>query len=87
MQCGKLCEPYTVRPIEFQTEGMEPDWMSKLKCYEKNHGREKIINLVKYSSREQWKLARTGTDNVESVKASFWGIRAEHYNQININRI
>ena len=39
------------------------DRMSKLRCYEKNYGREKIIDLVKYS-RQQRKLARTGTDSV-----------------------
>lgn len=54
--------------------------MSKLRCYEKNYGREKIIDLVKYS-RQQRKLARTGTDSVESVRVSLREIRADHYNQ------
>ena len=54
--------------------------MSKLRCYEKNYGREKIIDLVKYS-RQQRKLARTGTDSVEPIRGSLREIRADHYNQ------
>ena len=54
--------------------------MSKLRCYEKNYGRDKIIDLVKYS-REQRKLSRTGTDDVAEVKVSLREIRSEHYNQ------
>ena len=54
--------------------------MSKLRCYEKNYGREKIIDLVKYS-RQQRKMARTGTDRVEPVQVSLREIRAEHYSQ------
>ena len=54
--------------------------MSKLRCYEKNYGREKIIDLVKYS-RQQRKLARTGTDSVEPVRVSLREIRDDHYNQ------
>lgn len=45
--------------------------MSRLRCYEKNYGREKIIDLVKYS-REKRQLKRTGTDgiSVENIKLS-----------------
>ena len=56
------------------------DRMSKLRCYEKNYGRDKIIALVKYS-REQRKRARTGTDDYAEAKVSLREIRAEHYHQ------
>ena len=58
------------------------DRMSKLRCYERNYGREKIIDLVKYS-REQRKQKRTGTDNEIIEKVSLRQIRAEHYDQAN----
>lgn len=81
-----LSERLSSRPMAWSQTGA--DRMSKLRCYEKNHGREKIIELVKYS-REQRKLARTGTEDAEPVKATFWEIRVEHYNQAKsyINRI
>lgn len=41
---------------------------------------KKIIDLVQYS-RQQRKLARTGTDNIEPVKVSLREIRSDHYNQ------
>ena len=39
------------------------DRMSKLRCYEKNYGRDEIIELVRYS-REVRKGLRTGTDDI-----------------------
>ena len=56
------------------------DRMSKLRCYERNNGREGIIDLVKYS-REQRHLKSTGTDNITAESVSLRDIRAEHYNQ------
>ena len=56
------------------------DRMSKLRCYERNYGREGIINLVRYS-REDRKLKATGTDGVPVKEVSLREIRAEHYDQ------
>ena len=64
-----LSDRLSSRPKGWSKTGA--DRMSKLRCYEKNYGREKIIELVKYS-REKRKLERTGTDgiSVENVKLS-----------------
>ena len=64
-----LSERLSSRPKGWSKTGA--DRMSKLRCYEKNYGREKIIELVKYS-RDKRKLERTGTDgiSVENVKLS-----------------
>ena len=73
-----LSDRLSSRPMGWSQTGA--DRMSKLRCYERNYGREKIIDLVQYS-RKQRKLARTGTDNTEPVQVSLREIRAEHYNQ------
>lgn len=73
-----LSDRLSSRPMGWSKTGA--DRMSKLRCYEKNYGREKIIDLVKYS-RQQRKLARTGTDSVEPIRVSLREIRADHYNQ------
>ena len=73
-----LSDRLSSRPMGWSKTGA--DRMSKLRCYEKNHGREKIIDLVQYS-RQQRKLAKTGTDNVEPVQVTLREIRTEHYNQ------
>lgn len=73
-----LSDRLSSRPMGWSKRGA--DRMSKLRCYEKNYGRDKIIYLVKYS-REQRKLARTGTDDCIEVKATLRQIRSEHYNQ------
>lgn len=54
--------------------------MSKLRCYERNHGREKIIELVRYS-REQRLLKRTGTDDINVTNIPLYEVVSEHYNQ------
>ncbi len=54
--------------------------MSKLRCYEKNYGKDGIINLVRIS-REEKRLQATGTENVELKEVSLREIRTEHYNQ------
>lgn len=66
------------RPMGWSQTGA--DRMSKLRCYEKNFGREKIIDLVRYS-REHRKLARTGTDDAMIEKVTLRQIRTEHYDQ------
>ena len=73
-----LSDRLSSRPMGWSKRGA--DRMSKLRCYEKNYGRDKIIELVKYS-REQRKHSRTGTDDVAEVKVSLREIRSEHYNQ------
>lgn len=73
-----LSDRLSSRPMGWSKRGA--DRMSKLRCYEKNYGRGKIIELVKYS-RKQRKLARTGTDDYAEVKVSLREIRAEHYHQ------
>lgn len=73
-----LSDRLSSRPKGWSKTGA--DRMSKLRCYEKNHGREKIIELVRYS-REKRQLARTGTEDAGIRKISYEGIRREHYNQ------
>ena len=73
-----LSDRLSSRPMSWSQTGA--DRMSKLRCYEKNYGREKIIDLVKYS-REQRSLKRTGTDDVIMEKVSLRQIKAEHYSQ------
>ena len=55
--------------------------MSKLRCYERNYGREGIINLVRYS-REQGLLKKAGADCVPIKEVSLREIMSEHYNQV-----
>lgn len=73
-----LSDRLSSRPMGWSQTGA--DRMSKLRCYERNHGREKIIELVRYS-REQRKLARTGTDDIEPAKVTLRQIKSEHYSQ------
>ena len=56
------------------------DRMSKLRAYERNYGREKLIELVRYS-RKQRIEKRTGTDDEIVAKVSLREIRSEHYDQ------
>ena len=73
-----LSDRLSSRPMGWSQRGA--DRMSKLRCYEKNYGREKIIDLVKYS-REQRNLKRTGTDDAIIKQVSLRQIKADHYNQ------
>lgn len=73
-----LSERLSSRPMGWSQTGA--DRMSKLRCYEKNYGREKIIDLVKFS-REQRKMERTGTDDEIMEKVTLRQIRSEHYDQ------
>lgn len=73
-----LSDRLSSRPMGWSKRGA--DRMSKLRCYEKNYGKEKIIELVRYS-REQRKLQRTGTDDCAEVRHKLSEITREHYNQ------
>jgi len=73
-----LSERLSSRPMGWSQTGA--DRMSKLRCYERNHGREKIIDLVRYS-RAQRMLKRTGTEDIEVKKLSMKGIMNDHYKQ------
>ena len=66
------------RPMGWSRTGA--DRMTKLRCYERNYGRDKIIDLVRYS-REKNKNLRTGTDGVPLEKISLREIRKDHYDQ------
>lgn len=59
------------------------DRMSKLRCYEKNYGREKIIELVRYS-REQERLKATGTEEVMPKRITMRDIMTDHRDQTRI---
>ena len=56
------------------------DRMSKLRCFEKNNGREKIIELVRYS-RDVRKGLRTGTDDIPEKVFTLREVTTEHYDQ------
>ena len=74
-----LSDRLSSRPMGWSQRGA--DRMSKLRCYEKNYGREKIIELVKYS-RERKKLARTGTDCKEEIHLTVRLATKEHHDAV-----
>ena len=73
-----LSDRLSSRPKGWSKRGA--DRMSRLRCFEQNNGREKIIELVKYS-REQRELKRTGTDAIPIKELSAYDVCREHYNQ------
>lgn len=73
-----LSDRLSSRPKGWSVVGA--DRMSKLRCYEKNYGREGIIYLVQYS-RNQRKLARTGSDDQLVKNVKLRDIVADHYDQ------
>jgi hypothetical protein len=73
-----LSDRMSSRPMGWSQTGA--DRMSKLRCYERNYGRDGIINLVRYS-REQKMLKATGTDCIPVKEVSLREIKAENYNQ------
>lgn len=73
-----LSDRLSSRPKGWSKRGA--DRMSRLRCYEQNHGRDKIIELVKYS-RKQRELSRTGTDDMPVKVFSASDVIKEHYNQ------
>lgn len=73
-----LSDRLSSRPMGWSPTGA--DRISKLRCFERNNGREKIIELVKYS-RKQKRLAATGTEDVAPRICKVGEVVAEHYNQ------
>ena len=73
-----LSDRLSSRPKGWSKTGA--DRMSKLRCYERNHGREKIIDLVKYS-REKRQLERTGTDGIRVENIRLQEVLREHRNK------
>ena len=73
-----LSDRLSSRPMGWSYEGA--DRMSKLRCFEKNYGREKIIDLVRYS-RDVRKGIRTGTDDIPIKVLTLREVTAEHYDQ------
>lgn len=73
-----LSERLSSRPMGWSQTGA--DRMSKLRCYERNHGRENIIELVRYS-RKQRSMKRTGTDDFDVKQISMKDIMTDHYKQ------
>lgn len=76
-----LSDRLSSRPKGWSQRGA--DRMSKLRCYEKNYGREKIIDLVRYS-REQERLKATGTESITPEKVTMRDIMSDHRNQTRI---
>ena len=73
-----LSDRLSSRPMGWSYEGA--DRMSKLRCFEKNNGREKIIELVRYS-RDVRKGLRTGTDDIPEKVFTLREVTTEHYDQ------
>ena len=73
-----LSDRLSSRPMGWSQTGA--DRMSKLRCYDRNYSREKIIYLVRYS-REKQRGLRTGTDDEVIKKISVREVTAEHYDQ------
>ena len=73
-----LSDRLSSRPMGWSQVGA--DRMSKLRCYERNHGRGKLIDLVRYS-RKQRIIKAIGTDCVPVREVALREIRKEHYNK------
>ena len=73
-----LSDRLSSRPMGWSQTGA--DRMSKLRCFERNNGRDKMIELVQYSRRQR-KLGATGTDDIIPKPVSASEILSEHYNQ------
>ena len=69
-----LSDRLSSRPRAWSKVGA--DRISKLRCYEKNHGSEKIIDLVKYSRKER-RLQRTGTDDIDIDRENMYNLVIE----------
>ena len=52
--------------------------MSKLRYYEKNYGREKLLQLVKIG-REERKLEANGTEGISVKEIRLRDVLKEHY--------
>lgn len=76
-----LSDRLSSRPMGWSQIGA--DRMSKLRCYDRNNGRDKIIQLVRYS-RNQRHLPATGTDVIAPQGLRLRDIITEHYNQATV---
>lgn len=73
-----LSDRLSSRPMGWSQTGA--DRMSKLRCYDRNNSRDKLIDLVKYS-RSRRKLEATGTEGIPCSKLRLSEVIAEHYDQ------
>lgn len=71
-----LSDRLSSRPLSWSQKGA--DKMSKLRCYERNYGREKLLQLVKMG-REERKLEATGTEGISVKEIRFRDVLKEHY--------
>lgn len=73
-----LSDRLSSRPMGWSRTGA--DRMSRLRCYERNYGRDKMIDLVR-CSREKRAVKRTGTDDIGVRNISMREIMTDHYDQ------
>ena len=66
-----LSDRLSSRPRAWSKTGA--DRISKLRCYDKNYGSEKIIDVVKFSRRQR-QLERTGTDDIDVDKTKIYDL-------------
>ena len=71
-----LSDRLSSRPLSWSQKGA--DKMSKLRCYERNYGREKLIQLVRIG-REERKLGATGTEGISVKEIRLRDVLKEHY--------
>ena len=73
-----LSERMSSRPMGWSKRGA--DRMSRLRCYVRDHGEGRIIDLVRYQ-RERMALRKTGTDDVEIPKAKSYQTVTDEYDR------
>lgn len=73
-----LSDRLSSRPKGWSRTGA--DRMTVMRCYERNYGRDKIIDLVRLSRQEK-RLKRTGTDDIPVKELTISRITADHYDQ------
>ena len=71
-----LSDRLSSRPLSWSQKGA--DKMSKLRCYERNYGREKLLQLVRIG-REERKLEATGTEGISVKEIRLRDVLKEHY--------
>ena len=71
-----LSDRLSSRPLSWSQKGA--DKMSKLRCYERNYGREKLLQLVR-RGREERKLGATGTEGISVKEIRLRDVLKEHY--------
>lgn len=74
-----LSDRLSLRPLSWSQKGA--DKMSKLRCYERNYGREKLLQLVKIG-REEKKLEVTGTERISVKEIRLIDVLKEHYDAL-----